>query len=174
MSSLRKTRKIFSKIYDQYVDKIYRFIFVKVNSQEVTEDLCSETFLRCWETFKKDQNKIENIQAFLYRIARNLVTDHYREKGRTQIVSIDYVPIIDPEANLEEESHNNSDFNMIKLALNGLKEDHQEVIIWYYIDDLSVSEIADLTSKSEGAVRVMIHRALNNLKSEIEKESKEA
>jgi len=168
MSSLRKTRKIFSKIYDEYVDKIYRFIFVKVNSQEVTEDLCSETFLRCWKIFKEDQNKIENIQAFLYQIARNLVTDHYREKGKTQIVSVDYVPITDPGTDLEEESRNNSDFNMVKLALNGLKENHQEVIIWYYVDDLSVSEIADLTSKSEGAVRVMIHRALNNLKIELE------
>ena len=168
MSSLRKTRKIFSKIYDEYVDKIYRFIFVKVNSQEVTEDLCSETFLRCWKIFKEDQNKIENIQAFLYRIARNLVTDHYREKGRTQIVSTDCVPITDPGIDLEEESQNNSDFNMVKLALNGLKENHQEVIIWYYVDDLSVSEIADLTAKSEGAVRVMIHRALNNLKIELE------
>lgn len=161
-------RKIFSRIYDQYVDKIYRFIFVKVNSQEVTEDLCSETFLRCWKVFKADQNKIENIQAFLYKVARNLVIDHYREKGRTEIVSADCVPITDPKTDLEEKTENDSDFSRIKLALNGLKEDYQEVIVWYYIDDLTVPEIANMVNKSEGAVRVMIHRALNFLKNKIE------
>jgi len=164
MNSPRKIRKIFSQVYDQYVDKIYRFIFVKVNSQEVTNDLCSETFLRCWETFRKDQNKIENIQAFLYKVARNLVIDHYREKGRTQIVSADYVPIIDPKTDLEEETQINSDFDTVKLALANLKEDYQEVIVWHYVNDLSIQEIANLTNKSEGAVRVMLHRALKNLR----------
>ncbi|PIU15604.1 RNA polymerase subunit sigma-70, partial [bacterium (Candidatus Gribaldobacteria) CG08_land_8_20_14_0_20_39_15] len=69
-------RKKFSKIYDQYINKIYRFIFLKVNSQEIAQDLTSETFLRGWESFKEKNEEIENIQAFLYRIARNLVTDH--------------------------------------------------------------------------------------------------
>jgi len=165
---MRNPRKIFSQIYDKYVGKIFRFIFVKVNSQEVTEDLCSETFLRCWETFKKDQKKIENIQAFLYQIARNLVVDHYREKGRTQIVSADCVPIIDPRADLEGETQVNSDLDTIKFALTGLKEDYQEVIIWHYVNDLSIQEIANLTNKSEGAVRVMLHRALKSLKNELE------
>ena len=160
-------RKIFSKIYDQYVEKIYRFIFLKVSSQEIAEDLCSETFLRGWETFREDQNKIENPQAFLYQVARNLVIDHYREKGRTQIVSADYVPIIDPKADIEEKTFLNSDLAKIKAVLANLKGDYQEVIIWHYIDDVPIIEIAKILNKSEGTVRVLLHRALKALKKEI-------
>lgn len=165
---MSKKQKIFSKIYDRYIDKIYRFIFLKVSSQEIAEDLCSETFLRGWETFREDQNKIENPQAFLYQVARNLVIDHYREKGRTQIVSADYVPIADPRANFEEKSFLNSDLARIKVVLADLKGDYQEVIIWHYIDDLSISEIAKMENKSEGAVRVMLHRALKTLQNNLE------
>lgn len=169
----KKLRENFSQIYDKYIEKIYRFIFIKVNSQEITDDLCSETFLHCWEVFKKDQKKIENIQAFLYQIARNLIIDHYREKGRTQTVSADFVPIIDPNpgTNLEEKALLDSDLETVKAALSDLKEDYQNMIIWYYIEDLSVSEISDTIKKPRGTVRVMLHRALKALKNELENKS---
>ena len=165
--------KKFGKIYDEYVDKIYRFVFVKVNSREVTEDLTSETFLRCWKVFKEDQGKIDNIQAFLYQIARNLVVDHYREKGRTQIVSTDDVPIIDPGVDLEKRGKISSDFDVIKSVLSNLKEDYQEAIVCYYVNDLSITEVAEILDRSEGATRVIIHRALKNLKEELEKKTEE-
>ena len=160
-------RKLFSKIYDQYVEKIYRFIFLKVNSQEVAQDLTSETFLRGWESFKNG-NKIENPQAFLYQIARNLVTDHYREKGRTQVVSAEYVPIVDPREDLEEKAILRSDLDTIKSALANLRnEDYQNVIIWHYLDDLSIEEVAKLLDRSEEATRVLLSRALAALRQKI-------
>lgn len=161
-------RKIFSSIYDEYVNKIYRFIFIKVSSQEIAEDLCSETFLRGWQVFK-ERKDIENPPAFLYQIARNLVIDHYREKGKAKIVSAEYSQITDPKANLEEKAISSSDLDNIRTALVSLKEEYQDVIIWHYLDDLSSPEIAKILDKSEGAVRVMLHRALKALKGEINK-----
>jgi len=162
-----KPREIFSQIYDQYIDKIYRFIFLKVSSQEIAEDLCSETFTRGWKAFKDNYSRIENPPAFLYQIARNLVTDHYREKGRTQTVSADCVPIIDPGMDLEEKTLIRSDLDVIKSALTNIKEDYREVVIWHYIDDLPITDIARMLNKSEGAARVMLHRALKSLKHEL-------
>jgi len=159
-------RKIFSSIYDKYVNKIYRFIFIKVSSQEIAEDLCSETFLRGWQVFK-ERRDIENPPAFLYQIARNLIIDHYREKGKAKIVSAEYSQIIDPKTDLEEKAISSSDFDNIRQALAGLKEDYQTVIIWHYLDDLSVPEIAKILDKSEGAVRVSLHRALKTLKNNL-------
>jgi RNA polymerase sigma-70 factor (ECF subfamily) len=163
-------RKIFSKIYDRYIDKIYRFIFLKVNSQEIAQDLTSETFLRGWESFKNG-NKIENPQAFLYRIARNLVTDYYREKGRAQVVSAEYVPIADPRQDLEEKAMLTSDINIIRKALAGLSEDYQNVIIWHYLDDLPIPEIAVMLDRTEEATRVLLSRALKALRNECNKTS---
>ena len=160
-------KKEFSKIYDKYVDKIYRFVFIKVNSKDITQDLCSEVFLRCWEVYKKDDTKIDNPGAFLYRIARNLVIDHYRDKGKANIVSPDSLPIPDPSPGLEEIAFQNSDLNRIKLAIADLKEDYQNVIIWHYLDDFPIQEVAKMLNKSEQTTRVTLHRALKALKGRI-------
>lgn len=169
-----RPEKIFSQIYDQYIAKIYRFIFLKVNSKDLAEDLTSETFLRGWQAFKKNsksnpssQNGIKNVQAFLYQIARNLVIDHYREKGKTQLVSAEYTPIIDPRQNLEEKSRLESDIDQIRLILTDLKDDYQNVIIWHYLDDLPVRQVAKIMGRTEEATRVLLHRALAALKKKI-------
>ncbi len=179
-------KKIFSKIYDQHIDKIYRFVFLKVNSQEVAEDLTSETFLKGWEAYNREQDapyierrtarykqaqnpesKIQNPQAFLYQIARNLVTDYYREKGKAQVVSAEFNPIIDPRSDLEEKTMLNSDLDTVKAALSNLKEDYQNVIIWHYLDDLPIQEVAKMLDRTEETTRVLLHRALKSLKNEI-------
>lgn len=170
-------RKEFSKIYDKYIDKIYRFIFLKVSSPEIAEDLTSETFLRGWMAFKQQTtnnkqptNKIENPPAFLYQIARNLVVDHYREKGKFQVVSALNYRIIDPRINLEERANLSSDLEEVRRSLANLKDEYQDVIIYRYLDELSVPEIAKIMEKSEGTVRVLLHRALKSLKNELSRE----
>ena len=171
---MKKLQKEFSDIYDQNINKIYRFIFVKVNSQEIAEDLCSEAFLRAWQAYQKAGNpghsqKIKNPSAFLYKIARNLVIDHYREKGRTQVVSSEDLPLIDPQTTVGDQVIFNSDLEQVKAALTNLNDDYQNVIIWHYLDDMSVSEIAKFLDKQEGTVRVQIHRALKCLREECNK-----
>lgn len=167
------SQKEFSKIYDRYIEKIYRFVFLKVSSQEVAEDLTSETFLRGWESFKNGTN-IENPQAFLYQIARNLVTDHYREKGKAQFVSVDSSPIVDPNSKVEEKAFLSSDIEVIRHSLSDLKEDYQNVIIWHYLDDLPITEVSKMLDRSEEATRVLLHRALKSLRGKMKDGTKEA
>ncbi len=162
-------KRIFEDIYNQYIEKIFRFIFFRVNSQEKAEDISSEVFSRYWQQLKKGL-KIENPSAFLYKVARNLVTDYYREKGRAQMVSLDNCPpeeINDPNSNIVQQAVLRSDFNTILSAMTNLKQDYQEIIIWRYLDELSIPEIAKMLNKSEGAIRVMLCRALKVLKNQL-------
>lgn len=163
---MANSRKIFSEVYDQYIEQIYRFVFLKVSSEETAEDLTSEIFTRAWESMKGGTD-IKNCRAFLYQIARNRIIDHYREKGKNQIVSAELGPIIDPRENLEERAIFNSDLGVVKKAITGLKDDYQNVIIWHYLDDLPIPEISKMLDKSEDATRVLLHRALKSLKSEL-------
>jgi RNA polymerase sigma-70 factor, ECF subfamily len=165
-------KKQFSKIYDKHIDKIYRFIFLKVSSQEIAEDLTSEVFIRTWDRFKSGED-IKNIQAFLYQIARNLVVDHYREKGKYQTISVDSVSILDPRPGVEKEAQVDSEMGQVRMALNNINQDYQELIILRYLEELSVAEIASILEKSEGAVRVSLHRALNNLREQLESQIRE-
>jgi RNA polymerase sigma-70 factor, ECF subfamily len=161
----------FSRIYDQYIEKIYRFVYLKVNSQEIAEDISSRVFLKCWETYRDDQSKIKNISAFLYQISRNMVVDHYREKGKARIVSPEYSPqIADPRTNLYEKAVLNADIEVIKSALQSISKDYQDVIIWHYLEDMSAEQISEIINKPQGTVRVMIHRGLQSLKNVLNQE----
>jgi len=161
---MSERRKKFSKIYDLQINKIYRFVFLKVNSKEIAEDITSETFSKAWSVFKNNNKKIENISAFLYRIAKNLVTDYYRIKEQKRTVPVEDLPIPDENQNIEEKAINKSDMRDIRVALANLNQDYQNVIVWYYLDDLHISKVAELVGKTEATTRVLIHRALSSLK----------
>lgn len=164
---INNPKEQFSRIYDQYIEKIYRFVYVKVDSQEIAEDISSKVFLKGWESYK-NQEEIKNPGAFLYQIARNMVIDHYRGKDKTKTIPIDYVPqIVDPRTNSYEKAVLNSDIDIIKSAIQKLKKDYQDILIWYYLEDMPTAEIAELLNKPVGTVRVMIHRGLKCLKDEL-------
>ena len=79
---MTKLQEQFSQIYDRYIGKIYRFIYFKVNSSDIAQDISSETFSRGWLSFQKANGAIKKPSSLLYRIARNLVTDYYRQKSK--------------------------------------------------------------------------------------------
>ena len=161
---MSERRKEFSQIYDLQINKIYRFVFLKVSSKEKAEDITSETFAKAWSVFKDEEKQIDNMNAFLYRIAKNLIVDHYRTRDQVLIVPVDEIPIIDPTQDLEQKSIDKSDMRSIKEALTDLSQDYQDVIIWYYLEDLPIAKVAELSGRTESATRVLIHRALYSLK----------
>jgi len=156
----------FSQVYDEYVPKIYRFIYLKVSTKEIAEDLSSEVFMRVWKEFTKTD--IDNIQAFLYKVARNVLADHYRSQ-KVKIVSVEKVTtILLEKGSLEDQAQISSDMEQVREALLNLKDDYQNYVIWRYLDELSVPEIAQITGKSQQSVRVGVHRALRALKGHLE------
>jgi RNA polymerase sigma-70 factor (ECF subfamily) len=161
----------FSSIYDQYIDKIYRFVYLKVSSQEIAEDITSKVFIKGWEAFKKgleirnSKLEIRNMGAFLYQIAGNAVIDHYREKGRSKLVSVDDSPeLADHGTNAQDMAILSADISNIKKAIQKLKKEYQDVIIWHYLDDMPIDDIAELLGRPAGTVRVMLHRGMRDLK----------
>ena len=122
-------------------------------------------FLKGWEAFQSPKNDIKNPGAFLYQIARNTVIDHYREKGRTKTVSMEVSPqMADPGTSAQDKAILNADIEVIKMAIQKLKKDHQDIIIWHYLEDMPIADIAKLLDKPAGTVRVMLHRGLKDLK----------
>jgi RNA polymerase sigma-70 factor (ECF subfamily) len=155
----------FGQIYDQYIDKIYRFVYLKVSSQETAEDITSKVFTKYWECLKNPEEEVKNPGAFLYQVARNAVVDHYRAKGRANTVSVDVSSeIADPGTSAQEKAVLNADINVIKKGILKLKKEHQDIIIWHYLEDMPIANIAELMGKPEGTVRVMLHRGLKDLK----------
>lgn len=162
----KRQEKQFSRIYDNYIDKIYRFVFLKVGSEETAQDVTAQVFTKGWKKFKSGA-RIENVSAYLYQIARAEIANYYRGTNRYQVISTESVQIADLEGTpsaVESRQQLKGDIEKVKKILAQLDEDSQNVLIWKYLDNYSNKEIAEMLGKSEGAVRVMLHRALAQLR----------
>lgn len=161
----------FAKIYDKFVDQIFRFIFIKVNSKEIAEDLTSETFLKTWTAFSN--GKISNPKAFLYKTARNLIIDYYRDKSKNNFLSLEEIPEAkDSNPSFFDQILKDEKIALIKSALQELKEEYQEVITLRYLNGLSIKEISQILEKSPEAIRTSLSRAIQALKEICNKKQK--
>jgi len=163
-------RSEFLAAYDEYAEKIYKHIFFRVSNKELAEDITSETFLKAWNYISEGQN-VENFKNFIYRIAHNMIVDHYRQKPHVPL-SFDALQEmegdkIEPIAELKENT--TIDLEILKSKLENLPLNYKEMIIMRYIDDLDIKEIKKITGKSFANIYVTIHRGLKMLKKEIEK-----
>ncbi len=156
-------KKQFSKAYDKHAEKIFRFVFLKVGTQEAAEDIASQVFSKAWDRMKKGI-KINNVSAYLFQIARAEVANFYRKKANYRIISAENLPIADSSLSAELVQQTAGDIEALRMCLNKLDEDNQNVLIWRYLEDYPIKEIAKMLGKSKGAVRVMIHRALRELR----------
>lgn len=157
----------FAQLYDLYVQKIYRFIYFKVGSVEEAQDLTSQTFLKVWQRLiSPEASAIRNINAFIYQVARNSVIDYFRQKGleKDWLENIDTTeePVA-PESTIDI-VQSSMDKEVLMTAIKKMRPVFQEVILMRYVDDLPLDEIAAIINKSNGATRVLIHRALQELR----------
>ncbi len=164
----------FSKIYDTYVEKIYRFVYLRVNSKEEAQDITSQVFLNFLGKANKDSKlnpqDILSLQAFLYRIAKNLIIDSYRHKGQN-VVSLDENEEDIPDSaasTVENSAEQEQNTKLLQSQLSKLKSPYWEVVVWHYIEELDIETIAKILNKTPGNIRVILHRGLNQLKKEVE------
>lgn len=160
--------KAFGVLYDRYVPRIYRFIFLKVHRKQDAEDVTHQVFLNAWENVKRYEFRGFPFSSWLYRIASNAVIDFYRTSRNHQ--PLESVPEemfaeTTNEASLLDDAFH---LKVIRTALHNLDPDQQTVLILRFIDDWTNKEIAEFLGKSEGAVRVIQHRALKLLKKHID------
>jgi len=171
-----RDKEVFTAIYDENVKDINRFIYFKVGNTEDANDLTSMVFLKTWNHIQNNSlEDAKTLRALLYKVARNVIIDFYRERSGKTPLSLDdednKIEVID-EKTLDKHSNIDdlADIELIKSKLPLIKEEYREVIVLRFVNDLNLEEIADITKKTKGNIRVLIHRALNALKSLIEEE----
>lgn len=155
-------------LYERYVDTIYTYIHYRVESAEIAEDLTSEVFLRMVRNLRGFTDRGLPFKAWLFRIAANLVTDHYRHSNKRTIMPIhEYFESDDP--NPFEQVVEDQEQRDIQLALKTLPAQYQDLLILHFVDDLSYDEIVKVMNKSPAALRAMQYRALKSLAQQLDK-----
>ncbi len=153
----------FGALYDHYQPQIYRFVMVKVSRREEAEDLTHQVFLQAWQRINSYKDLGYPFSSWLYQIARNLVIDHYR--GAREHADLDQADLELATNSLEAEEAVETRLEMerVRLAIRKLKPLYQDIIILRFIEDLPIKEVARAIGKSEGAVKLLQHRAIGQL-----------
>jgi RNA polymerase sigma-70 factor, ECF subfamily len=151
------------EIFDMYSQGIYRYAFRLLGDEELARECMSETFGRLLEAFKRESGPDNYLQAYLYRIAHNWVTDYYRSKVPQSLpldLDIQAYPPDDPQYALAEHMAT----EQIRSALALLTPDQRQVIVLKYLEDWETKSIAEALNKPIGAIKALEHRGLASLR----------
>ena len=159
----RGEAEAFGCLYERYLESIYRYIRTRVSEDRTAEDLTETVFLRSFESLDRYKEKGLRFSAFLYQVSRNLLVDHYRrEEDELPIENADHIG--DTQANIEDVIIQQDQVENLRVCMEALPEEYQEIIRLRVLLELSTTECAQWIGKTEGAVRVLLHRALKALK----------
>jgi RNA polymerase sigma-70 factor (ECF subfamily) len=154
--------KQFLMAYEQYGDAIFRHCYFRVSDREKAKDLVQEAFTRAWQFIANGQ-EVQNMKAYLYQIANNLIIDHYRKKKDISLDGLQddgFDPGFDDREHLENFIAGKEAVGM----LDQLDDAYRGVVIMRYIDDMPIQDIATIIGVSENVVSVRLHRALKKLR----------
>lgn len=152
----------FVLLYDAYLDKIYRFLYFRTNHQETAEDLASQTFLKAFDKIQTFNAEKGTFQSWLYRIAHNLLIDHYRVPRRN--VDLSAAENIASSSSPEQDTERELTTEQIQKLLVTLPETAQELIVLRVWEELSYAEIAKIMDKSEASLKMQFSRIIAGLR----------
>ena len=154
----------FGMLYDHYHVSVYRFVYYRVGSVQLAEDLTGETFFRALRSMNGFRWQGRDFGAWLMTIARNLVTDHFKS-GRSRLEqTTEDMSTLDTETEGPESSVLAHLTNEALLgALRELPQDQQDCLVMRFLQGMSIAETADVLGRSAGAVKQLQLRAVRNL-----------
>jgi len=152
-----------ASLYEEYYDKIARYVYTRIGDRTEAEDLAGEVFLKALQSLKSYKERGIPMQAWLFRIAHNLVVDHLRKATRLKTVTIDTVPVkadVDPVTAVEK----NIELERLTRAMEQLTREQREVLGLRFFGGLTSKEAGSILHKSDGAIREMQRAAIEKLR----------
>jgi RNA polymerase sigma-70 factor, ECF subfamily len=150
-------------LYDEYYDKVAKYVYVRIGDRSEAEDIASEVFLKALKSLNAYQERGLPMQAWLFKIAHNLVVDHLRKTTKHQMVQIETIDIKDENDPIKT-AEINIEMGRVTQAMGDLTEEQREVLRLRFFGGLTSRETADYLNKSDGAVREMQRAALEKLR----------
>jgi RNA polymerase sigma-70 factor (ECF subfamily) len=161
-------QEAFGALYEQYVERIFNYVYYRTGNVHDAEDLTARVFYRAMHHIQNYRDRGVPFSAWLYRIAHNLVANWHRDRSRRQEIPLDETPTIhykgDPpelKMMLTEERE-----ALLKL-IRRLPPERQHLLILKFVEQMSNAEIGEIMGRSEGAVKSLYHRTLLTLRDEV-------
>ena len=154
----------FGQLYDHYLPMIYRYVASRVRTQELAEDVTSEVFFKALRAIGRYRHTGRPFSAWLYRIAINAITDHYRSR-RSAEDSLDGMPeLVDASPAVEDEVAHRLGAQDIWSLIESLPKQQRIAMTLKYGEDMKLAQIGDVMGKTEGAVKLLIFRGTASMR----------
>jgi RNA polymerase sigma-70 factor, ECF subfamily len=168
------SKEAFGELYERYVTKIYNYVYYRTGNHHDAEDLTARVFFRAMGHIDSYTDRGVPFQAWLYRIAHNLVANWHRDRGRRKIIPLDEFVASrltsdapDKHAEAKEER------DRLLAAIRRLPEERQQLLALKFVENLSNAEIGAIMDRTEGAIKSLYHRTLIALREDLEMQSGE-
>lgn len=160
----QRDRAAFGVLYRRYVDRVYGYAYHQLGDHHDAEDATERTFLDAMRAIARYRDEGPGFRAWLFRIAHNTVSNARRSRQRRRTLSIDAgFERPDPGLGPAGLALQADERRRVRRALEALAEERRQVVLLRFADGLSSREIGHVIERSEGAVRVLLHRALRDL-----------
>jgi RNA polymerase sigma-70 factor (ECF subfamily) len=162
-------KEAFGVLYERYVEKIYKYIYYRTGNHHDAEDLTAGVFFRAMGHIEGYTERGVPFQAWLYRIAHNLMANWHRDRGRRKIIPLeDFVnsglPFDAPDIATEAKEERDA----LLAAVSRLPEERQQLLTLKFVAHLSNAEIGQIMDRTEGAIKSLYHRTLIALREDMD------
>ena len=155
-------KQAFLDAYEAHSAALFRHCYFKTSNRELAKDVVQETFTRTW-SYIAEGRKVDNMRAFLYRVAGNAIIDEMRKRKATSLDALEeegFTPV-------DERAESGEDFAAGQEAMRVLKlveEPYRTALAMRYVEGLTPKEIAETLGETENVISVRIHRAVKKLR----------
>jgi RNA polymerase sigma-70 factor, ECF subfamily len=166
----------FSDFYRDHLRDVYNYTYYRTGNHHDAEDLTTQTFLQAYRHFERAQREANGrpLRPWLIRIAHNLAANYYRDRSRRPVTQLDDAAVISAPQGTEEMVEGREEVMEVLRGVSELPDDRREALIMRFALDMDNREIARALGRSEGATKVLIHRAIKQLEQGLEEAGDEA
>jgi len=155
----------FTELYRDHLRDVYSYSYYRVGNHHDAEDLTEQTFLQAYRHFERAQRESNGrpLRPWLIRIAHNLAANYYRDRSRRPQTQLEDASVLTAPHATEDLAEGRAELSRVLAGVADLPDDRREALIMRFALDMSNREIAGALDRSEGATKVLIHRAIKQL-----------
>jgi len=163
VKAAQKNAAAFRPLYERYYEQIFRFVYRRTAEEALTADICSQVFLKAMQKIKTYTFRGVPFSAWLYRIANNEITQHYRHAKKSRVVSIQEIQLEEMTDEIDNFDYEKQRNNLLN-ALNNLSESDMQIIELRFFEQHSFKEVGQILNITENNAKTRTYRALEKIK----------